>query len=356
MDAQCLALALSGAIFCLTEDEQRAGKDKFLSPLGLGAILIGLAGITHAVAISWAIGIGLYFLLDRPFRFKRIAIFVLLAGLPTTLWLLYAVLSSKLDLLALQFLSHGTTHLASGNFFLDIWGEIERYRSNYDLAPLLPIAYFSSVIWFSLQRNINPVHRKKILLVFLGLFGFHTLAMTKGMGFYFLHQQTMMAICCGIMLDHFLPVRITEAIRIRERIAQAAIVALILNLIAAGIGGRLVMTVAQWKQRDYKQVMDAVRKTIPKGSIVWGPSEAWYAVEGAGSTLRLLGEPDPRIHDFIILPQGGKPELKTKARMVARFGEPLPLVFGKLYRASAEYSMEIWTWNDQDVELTRRKR
>jgi hypothetical protein len=119
---------------------------------------------------------------------------------------------------------------------------------------------------------------------------------------------------------------------------------LLINLLAAGIGGRYLSLCYQWRARDYGQVDAAVRSSIPPGSVVWGPAEVWYAVENAGSSLRLAGEPDRKVHDYMILRPGSGVLLRGKAERILEFGVPLPPVFGSLRRASADYTFEIWRW------------
>mgnify|MGYP003308719565 FL=1 len=100
----------------------------------------------------------------------------------------------------------------------------------------------------------------------------------------------------------------------------------------------------QWRARDYRPVVRALAEILPYDSIVWGPPDIWYAVEHVGSSLRVRGEPDPDIHDFLVTKVSSNIEFPEQVRHVSEFGAALPPVFGAVHLPSADYRMRVWAW------------
>lgn len=347
MDAQCLFFALSGVLLYMLKDRAQGRARSFLMP-ALAGLSIGIAGITHPVAISWALALGVVIILFEESKIRVLAAFTAAAALPAFLWISYAISSSRLSLLTAQFLGHGGAHLAEGGVADRLVAEIVRYGRDYMLAPLLLITYLGGLCWVLVNQQYARKVQAIILTLFSTTFLLNALLMTKGVGFYFLHPVAILAVCSGVMISELIRGRHPRPARGRDRttgwMIGAYVTLVLVNVVAAGLGGRWLSLSYQWRARDYGQVEAAIGKSIQAGSVVWGPPEIWYAVEGSGASLRLTGAPDPKLHDYVVLKLGSGTSLQGRAKKILEFGEPLPPVFGWLRRASADYVFEIWKW------------
>lgn len=344
MDPQCLLLLLLAAIATLRAlDSQPA---RFHRDLALAGLAAGLAGLTHPIAVAWAAGLGLPVVLGARAK-RRLTgplVFGAMAALPPVLWIAWGLWMAGPEVFAAQFLRHGQDHLSAGPVLSRLAAELRNYAGQYSLTPLLLAAHAISLSWFFLRHYARREAKSFVALLFSATFLFNVLVMTKGLGYYFLYPGVMLAVCTGAFLAAILPHGFSPPRSAREALGAALALLLGLNLLAGGLAGRWLSLAFQWRARAYAPVERAVRGTIPPGSVVWGPAEAWYAVAGSRSSLRLLGLPDPEIHDYLILRPGQEDLLKGRASRKTEIGEPLPPVLG-WRRPSADYSLSIWSWN-----------
>ncbi len=361
MDAQCLFFALSAVILYLRAEslqkERHCGKSYlFLAASGLSA---GLAATTHPVAVSWAIALGLLILLSlqEGSKLKSLILFTLFTGLPFTLWILYAAASSNFELFQVQFLSHGQGHLAMGSILTRLVAELSRYQDAYKLVPVLLLAYGVALPWVIRNSQIGRKTKIKIAILFSVPLLFNALVMTKRVGFYYLHPITILAVCLGTMLEKLVPVplHVPKPNATHRSVSVWFVSLLLLNVLAGGIAGRYLVLAYQWHARDYSQVENAILQNIPQGAIVWGPPEIWYATEKAGAKLRLLGEPNCKIHDYIVTKVGKTTKLPDSARFIQEIGQPLPPIFGMIRVPSSDYRMQIWECKAYSSPLKTRR-
>lgn len=345
MDPQALFLLLAGTLVLLggalgagaAADGRRAAA---LRPL-LAGLLIGLAGITHPVAIGWGLGLGLLCLAlaRRGERLPAAAGFALGAAAPPLAWLGHTWLTGRWDLWEAQFLGHGGGHLAGGSLAGRLGAETVNYWQQYRLAPLLLLLYAAALPWLLWRWRGARAARLALAVPILVMLSFDALVMTKGLGYYYLYPAALLAIAAGGLLAALL----RQPAAGRRRLAMAAAALLGCNLLAAGLAGRWLSLAWQWRERSYAVVEEGLRPHLAPGGRVWGAPEIWYAVERAGASLSLVGEPDPRRHDLLVVRAGGGAALGERARRVASFGAPLPPILG-VRRPSADYTFEVWKW------------
>jgi hypothetical protein len=307
----------------------------------MAGALVGLAGITHPVALGWGLGLGLLCLAlaRQGERLATGAGFAVGAAAPPLLWLGHVWLSGKWTLWEAQFLNHGGGHLAQGSLVGRLGAEAANYWQQYRLVPLLLLVYAAALPWLAWRWRGARAAKLALAVPILVMLAFDTLVMTKGLGYYHLYPAALLAIGAGGFLAELL----RHPAAWPRRLAVAATALLLLNLQAAGIVGRWLSLAYQWRERAYAVVDEGLRPHLAPGDRVWGAPEVWYAVERAGATLSLVGAPDPEKHDLLVLRAGGGKELGERARLVASFGAPLPPILG-LRRPSADYTFEIWKW------------
>jgi 4-amino-4-deoxy-L-arabinose transferase-like glycosyltransferase len=337
MDAQCLFLALSGCALLFRAEAHPASRCAWLACSGL---LVGLAGITHPVAVAWAITAGVILLFQSSGRLKGLASFGAFAALPCMLWLTYALHSPQL--FRAQFLSHGEEHIVSGPVWTKLAKELTRCGASYKLVLLLLIAYVAGLIWVIGYSRYSRRTKLHLGILFTIPFLFNTLFMVKWEGFYQLHPISILAVCAGAMVAALVP-RPSQMLRTRANLVVTLLVfSCFANTLMGGILARYIILAYQWRARDYQNVEKPIGQVIPKGSIVLGPPEAWYALERAGASLRLTGKPDPRSHAFVITKAQGNVEDPRGFRHIQDIGYPLPPVLGRFNLPSADYRMRIW--------------
>ena len=340
MDTQCLFLALLGLLLYLRAEASLPKRSVWLAASGLA---VGLAGVTHPLAVVWAIALLLLILLlgAEP-RWKSAAVFALGAGLPPGIWVANALRTPQL--FVSQFLIHGQEHLISGGPFTRLYEEAGRYlRLNaYLLVPFLLVTYAAAWLWLVFNPKYARPLRLRVLILFLVPFLFNAFFLIK-YNYYFLHPGLILAVSAGALIAGLLPPGWTRPRTAREFAILIFLLLLAGNLLARGILGRYVTLAYQWQARDYhRQVEVPLRQHIPAGSLIWGPPEAWYAVEKAGASLRLEGRPDPQVHDYAIIKTKQVLKLGSGFHKIGELGQPLPPLFGRVNVWSADYQMQIW--------------
>jgi 4-amino-4-deoxy-L-arabinose transferase-like glycosyltransferase len=350
MDTECLFFVLLATTLYL-EGQWRPSRTYLW--YGASGLSLGLAGMFHAIAAAWAPALGLLVLLNGgKGRFCKLGWLALCASLFPLLWLGWALRTP--DQFRLQFLSHAMAHLAEGTIVERLGGEIYFEVGNHLRVPTLLAAYAGGAIWglfFALLRREVKVILAVLCSVPLLLIA---IFMVKEAGPYFLYPVTALTLCAGFLLARLWKAGIASTTRWSGAILMSLPVLLLANLFAAGLGGRWLLLAWQYRERDYQQVEVPVRAIIPKGSIVLGPAQAWYALVGVGASLRLRSvnfdfshpptQPNPRVHDFVIR-EVSKPldEDLTGFHEVQRIGAPLPPLFGRFrVSESSDYQLEIW--------------
>lgn len=336
MDAQCLFFALCG-VYCYLRSAD--AQKRSLHVLAVSGLCVGLAGVTHPVAVVWSLAMGLLIVLrGRRRLLLRFVVFGGAAGLPSLVWLLFAMQTP--DLFKAQFIAHGEGHLSASSLLLRIWPEMARDASAYKRTPLLLLVYVGSFAWVCSSRPKAPRLRLRLVVLFAVPFLFNTFFMVKNVGFYFLHPFAILAVCAGLMLSGVMPQRLADLKTIRGAAQAVALLLLLGKVLAGGIVGRYVTLAFQWRARDPRQITKPIAECVPPGSIVRGIPQVWYAVEESGSTLSLVGERDPEKQDFLITsPRASAPPGFRKVRQI---GRPLPLLLGRFRLRSADYQMVIW--------------
>jgi len=371
MDTECILFALVALLLLW---RWRAQSPRSTLTLAAAGLSVGLATVTHPVGFAWVgVSVALLFLsagLDGPHslgkaRFERARVvravvpsivFLSFAAIPGALWLLWAAQAPRL--FAAQFLQHGEKHLTEGSPLVRTWQELIRTAAAYKTTPLLLLAYVGA-FFAALVVHHEPVEgqtahpeaqtaypepvegrtsRYWVAAIALIPFLFNAMFMTKDVGYYYLHPLVGVVLAAGGVAADLL-YRLAARGMVVKTLAASMAAAVLANAVLMGTGGRLLTIAEQWNARDYATVAGPIRQVIPSGSIVWGPHEAWYAVDEAGSELRLLGPADPELHDFAIVRAGASPP--TGFHRVADLGQPLPAVFGLFPVDSQDYRMTV---------------
>jgi hypothetical protein len=165
---------------------------------------------------------------------------------------------------------------------------------------------------------------------------------TGGSWFYILHPIAMLTIMVGAMAGFYLPARMSPTDNVRQKTSLLLALLVLANLVLGGIGARYIILWYQWHARDYRSIEEPLRALIPKGSIILGVPEVWYAAEKTGASLRLRGEPDPQLHDFVITKVKDSISTLPGFRKIAEIGDPFPAIAGRYRVSPADYQLVIW--------------
>lgn len=341
-DTQALFLALLGVAFYLRAD---AIQDRRQLWLAFSGLLIGLAIFVHPIAVVWALAVGLMILfLHNGSRFSSFILFGMFASVPLALWLGYAL--STPEVFQAQFLANAKGYLASAGVFSRIVQHLVWVWRAEERVPLLLVTYAAGLLWVMIAARYSRGAKLRLAVLFSVPWLFNSLFVGRPR-VDFLHPLAIAAVAAGAMVSAFLP---TRAKLWRRGILRVALVSMVfLNALIAGIFTHYMALAFQWRERDYRQVEAAIMGTIPKGSVVWGRHEVWYATVKAGVSLRLFGSPDPRLHDYAIVKPHDAMRLPAGFQRVGQFGQPLPKLFGMFLLSHEDYRMEIWQANRSSV-------
>lgn len=343
MDTMSLFFALAGFGFFIMADKNERRRIRNIS---LSGLFVGLSGVSHPVAISWALSLAALLAVGQGRRcFKPLAAFIFFCGLPAAAWLSWALRTP--DIFVSQFITHGANHVVLGSLPSRLVGELARYPSDMKYAPLLLMAFVVAVFWMAFTKKLDRRTKRLMLVPFMVMFLFNAIFMVKTVGFYYLHPNMILALAIGGMIDANLPRNIFQASGKRERATIALAALLMLNMLAGGILGRYYIWSRQWEARDYAPIEAAVKVLIGPGQVVYGPPMAWYAVERAGSTLRINTMARPGLHDWAIIRKGETGKVPAGYVKVAEIGQALPPALPGLPKASYDYRMELWKRSDR---------
>lgn len=350
MDTECLFFVLLATAFYL-EGHWRPSRTYLC--YGASGLSLGLAGMFHPIAVFWAAALGsLVLLIGGEGRFLKLGWLAFCASLFPLLWLGWAF--STPDLFRIQFLSHGMAHLVKGTLAQRLGSEIYVDVGNNLRVPTLLAAYAAGTIWVLFFARLRWDVKVILATLFSVPFTLIAIFMVKGAGPYYLYPVSVLTLCAGSMLARLWKAGIASVPRWSRTALMSLPILLFANLFAAGLGGRWLMLACQYRERNYQQVEAPVRAMIPKGSIVLGPAQAWYAVINAGASLRLqsvnfdVSQPptqaNPRVHDFVFRwSSKSLNESLPGFHEVQRIGAPLPPLFGRFRVSdSADYQLEIW--------------
>jgi 4-amino-4-deoxy-L-arabinose transferase-like glycosyltransferase len=361
-DTGCLFFVLLATVFYL---EAHWKPCRAYLWYGASSLSLGLAGMFHPIATVWAAALGLLvLLLGGKGRVWKVGWLALCASLLPLIWFGWAL--STPDLFRMQFLSHGMAHLAKGTIPQRLDSELYIDARSHLRLPMLLAAYAAGAIWVLFFAH--PRRDVKVILVILFSVPFLLISavMMKGQGAWLLYPASVLALCAGLTLARLWRARIARAPGWAGLLSMGLVALVFANLFAVGLGGRWLMLAWQYRERDYGQVEAPIKALIPRGSIVLGPPQAWYALMDAGATLRLqcvnfdpsyrLAQPNPWLHDFVIressrsscafLAQESPKPLREDLsgfHQVQRIGTPLRPLFGRFrVSESADYQLEIW--------------
>tara|TARA_Y100000590_G_scaffold365568_3_gene424508 strand:+ start:372 stop:1763 length:1392 start_codon:yes stop_codon:yes gene_type:complete len=354
MDTQSLLLAISGIylVFSLRSIKDN-NSNSYLPSMLFAGLCLGLAGITHPLAIVWVLSLAVIKLLWKDSLPTQKFIWLLVAIVtPLSFWVLSAFSSGEIKLLGAQFFNHGESRLASGSLFGRIFDEALRYWDAYRLVPGLLLIYFGATVWlFYHRRNLSLGSAWLCVLTILPIL-FNTFFMSKTVGFYYLYPVCMMALASGALINHLWNNKIRIFSILLPKVAVRGVLStLLISVIGFGILGRYVVLAYQWDQRDYVPIKLALERTIPPDSVIWGPPDIWYASEEIGASLRIRGEPLRNTHDYLVTKLTGDMDIPTDLLLVAELGSALPPIFGSINVSSADYRMQVWQWDsNSDTE------
>lgn len=97
----------------------------------------------------------------------------------------------------------------------------------------------------------------------------------------------------------------------------------------------------QREARDPARVEAFFAKHLPRGSVVIGPEEIWYAVEQAGSELRIWVAPSEVSHPYFVTSANVETLIDPEFELVAELPDIMPKVFGR-YFSHSSCSYRLW--------------
>lgn len=353
MDAQCVLFIVCALWFCLRIVENR--QIEYIWFAVLCGLSVGVAGLTHPIAIAYGVGFGCVILIVRYKKPLHIVMYALSAALPLGLWMLTIYLASDYSIFSEQFLKHGSDHIVQLSLSDKVIAELRRYLHDYKFAPHIPLLFISIILtffvvfrksWKSLYSSDNRVAILVIGFLFLVTFGFNVVMMTKDVGFYSVYPAIMLYSLMGIVAVNFIP-------KYRRLVIGLLMSVLVLNM-ACGIGVRLAFVLGQWEERSYQPLETAYRKYVPSGATVFGSPELWYAAVNNDNQFRVrdyfsslaypkYAVPNPMLHEYVVLNENEEYIVDAlHYTYVAKYYQPVPELLGSIPSKGSPYNFKVW--------------
>jgi 4-amino-4-deoxy-L-arabinose transferase-like glycosyltransferase len=341
MDAQAICLLALG---CLVFDRAVVAPEHARARFAWAGLLVGLAGITHAVSIFWAIALIIAILAGARGRVKGAladaVVFGAAAALPTGLWLLAGAMHPYE--FVHQFMWHGRSKLTQSGPLEQLRSDASRWiTKSYSHAPLLLVVLAGGVVWWASRKDVDLVRRRYVaVLALVTTFG-TALLLTKDAGPFNLYPSVVLTAVAAGWLDRLLDWG-KMAGGWKQFAVRGSLALLLVGLAASFAVPRILAALFQRHARDYSVVEAAVRRYVAPGDVVWGSPECWYAVEEAGGSLRLAGVSDPKTHKVLICSVAECVEIPPGFVLLATVGEELPNVMGRNFSFRSDYRIAIY--------------
>ena len=346
MDCAAIFFMLVATIFTV---QMVKGKPSGATAFAAG-FSIGLAGIFHSIAVTWAASLILAFTFETYRTPRYVFLMVLGAAILPAAWLVSAAF--HYDAFDAQFLFQLSGRTASLGLLDRVAGDIARYEHEFARWPAaLALLLFMACIGACITERRPPF--RMLLTTTIGAALLNIAIAGKGSGFYQLYILFPLVLVCAVVWRNALDGTMTNRMRL---LGTALYFAMILNAAAVAYIPRAVALLMQARERDYALQFGALTSRLKPGDQVWGTAVSWFAVLPAGARLDAKPEyvplrwrtaPDPARHRFVVMLEGETFDTNGYDK-IGTFGEPLPKILRTSY-SNYEYVYDIW----QSTQLPR---
>jgi len=333
MDTLCVAFILAAYYCYLAARREAVGRVPFV----FAGLFIGLACLTHPVAMGVLIGTALLIVFASK-RDGLLALSLFASGglLIAALWGVL-ILSGREHYLV-DLIRHGSMRSVSGSPGSRIVAECIRWLTEIRRTPVLFACYVAGIGWRNRWPSDRRVSSELLLLAVVAIL-FNTFVMSKMSGYYTLYPQLFLTLLAAGS--------IASAIQHGGRYRHWAMILLCLLAVTSVptlIVPRLVAATVQDQARDYSPIREQLQATIPIGSTVWSVPEGWYALaEGRSvrtSSLDYNLTPNPRVDDFAVA-NAAAPLRDPGFAEVSRVGREIPMWRGRTF-ATTDYRLIVY--------------
>jgi hypothetical protein len=318
------------------------GKPSWATAFAAG-FSIGLAGIFHSIAATWAASLIFAFTLETWRTPRYVILMVLGAAILPAAWLVSAAF--HYDAFDAQFIYQLTGRTASLGLLNRVAGDFTRYGREFGRWPTaLALLLFMAYLGVRATERRTPF--RMLFTTTISAAMVNMMIAGKSFGFYQLYILFPLVLVCAVVWRSALDGAMTNRMHL---LGTALYCAMILNAAAVAYIPRVVALLMQTRERDYALQFDALTSRLKPCDQVWGTAVSWFAVLSAGARLDARPEPVPlrwrsapesARHRFVVMLKGKTFDTDGYAK-VGTFGEPLPNFLGSTY-SSYEYVYEIW--------------
>ena len=333
MDAQALCLLALALRLWLPGTDGTPAKH----PVAAG-VLLGLAGLTHPVAIFWAIGMAAGAMFREQPRRRQVLWLTAGAVVPFGLWLGWA--SFYRAEFVRQFMGHGTGKLGGLDLAALVAGEANRVVTSFAQQPLLPLLYVCGAIHCWTRFKSTPRFRIELAWLAASVVLGTTLLLEKESGPHLLYYAALLSFGAGVWLDAMLQ-RTSSVSGWRPFAAAAAMAAVAAIGVVRWTVPRLVAVTVQREARDHDAFARELSRLVPPRSVVTGEPVSWYAIRATGGWLRLAVAPDPTRHHFVISPAAKPWRPGPPFEFVGEVGRPLPAWLGRTFSHGEQLHVQV---------------
>ena len=324
MDLLAISFGLAALLFIVGGE----GPKGSYSRAALAGVLIGVGSLFHVMTLVWAPAvIGAESLALRRLNWKRSVLIGVMASLPLLLWILSILAVGDREAWMEQFVGYQLMQRSgTANVLSRFLGELGLIVSQLRLVPalLLPLIFGLAAGWTQAPRQRWwCLGGAGVAFLLIACFT------AKGTGAYPLYWFVWVLLLAGYGIDALSPN--LKGTLVTLAVANAAF------LQCAQVGVALY----QRKARAPERVDRFFAENIPRGSIVMGPEDIWYAVEHSGSELRIWADEHSLRHDYYVTAANVPANPPVGFRLLAELPDTMPKVFGH-YWSHTSCSYRIW--------------
>ncbi|HET7535428.1 MAG TPA: glycosyltransferase family 39 protein [Candidatus Didemnitutus sp.] len=322
MDLIAIDLGLCAVLVSLRES------DHAMRRAGWSGLLLGLAALFHVMILVWAPAIVLAdYVRERRVRVSCTTLFLGLAALPLAIWIIAVCWRGNADAFREQFIEYQLLQRSGAG---PLWRRpveevgllIRQWKFLPAVLPLLAAGIMAG--WAYATAHRKWAAGGLVACVFLIAFG-----TGKGTGAYPLYWFVwfLLTAAAGI-----------AALPSRWRYWLTAVA--IGNTVVVQLG---MTTIALYQRaaRDPARVDRFFAAHIQPGKIVVGPEDIWYAVEHAGSQLRIWVKPNPARHDYVVTYANEPVIAPVGYTLAAELPDTMPRIAGYYFSHTA-YAYRLW--------------
>lgn len=301
-------------------------------------LLIGVGSMFHVMLLTWAPAMAVAECVKhrRVLWWWGIALGAA-AAFPLLFWISWVFLQGNKEAWIVQFLGYQIMQRSgTPDILLQVYGEFKLLVTQMRFVPFLPLIVVVGLMRSGVSQQSS---RQWALAGGVVAFALISVGTSKGTGAYPLYWYVWIVLLAAYGID-------TLDAKLRN-----GLMLLMLGNTALLHFSHVGVAYYQQQARDQRRLEAFFAKEIPKGTVVMGPEDIWYALEHSGSELRIWADEKNPKHDYFVTYANVPAKAPVGFELKAELHDVMPKVFGK-YWSHTSCSYRIWVRRSCDRLLT----